>query len=77
MSRSVQYVRVENVEIGVDSNSGLSYSVKIDGKWLWCPYSVTRKREINPKVNGQDVVEIERWWLERNNVEVEVEEVDE
>jgi hypothetical protein len=62
------HVRVENVEIGVDSNSGKSFNVKIDGLWLWCPYSVIRKREINQQVHGEDAIEVERWWLEHNEV---------
>lgn len=65
------HVRVPNVEIGNDSRSGLSFAVKIDGRWLWCPYDVTHKREINSKVVGQDAIEVERWWLEHNEVEVE------
>lgn len=64
------HVRVEGVEVGVDSRSGQSYSVKIDGLWLWCPYSITKKREINHKVHGQDAIEVERWWLEHNEVGV-------
>lgn len=60
------YVTLENVEVGIDSNTGAAFSCKINGKHEWVPYSQTRARHINKRVHDADSIEVKRWLAEKN-----------
>ena len=64
-----KYVRIENCEVGIDSNSGLAFSVEIEEQFYWVPYSQCRKRVINDKARNSDSIEVAAWWAEKNGIE--------
>lgn len=66
-----KHVKIENVDIGADSHSGLAFSCKIEDKHYWVPYSVCRARHINKQVHNMDAIEVEAWWAEKNEIEGE------
>ena len=65
MSRDM-YVMIENVDIGVDSNSGAAVSIEIDGKHCWVPYSQIKALHRDKKVHGNDKFEVTLWLAEKN-----------
>ena len=66
-----KYVRIDNCEVGIDSNSGLAFSCEIEGEHYWVPYSQCRKRVINDKIHNSDSIEVAAWWAEKNEIEGE------
>ena len=65
MSRDM-YVTIENVDIGVDSNSGAAVSIEINGEHHWVPYSQIKALHRDTKVHGNDKFEVKLWLAEKN-----------
>lgn len=59
------YVTIEDVEIGIDTDSGLAFHCKINDEWVFVPYSQVRARH-NSKNQGCDSIEVARWLAEKN-----------
>ena len=68
---SDRYVRITDCSVGVDSDSGLAFRCEIEGDSYWVPYSICRKREVNHKIKASDVIEVEAWWANKNELEGE------
>jgi len=68
---SDRYVKITDCDIGNDSRTGLAFACTIEGKLYWVPYSVCQKRAVNSKTKDVDVIEVESWWAERNELEGE------
>lgn len=60
------YVTIEGVECGIDSNSGAAYSCEIAGKHYWVQYSQTKERHINKQTHNSDSIVVARWLAEKN-----------
>ena len=65
---STNYVTLEGT-VGDDSRSGLAFKFTTDDTSHWVPYSARRARHVNTKVKGQDKIEVEKWWAEKNEIE--------
>lgn len=61
-----EYVRITECRVGSDSESGKAFNCKIDGEWVWVPYSQCKARHINQKVHGEDVIEVSKWLADKN-----------
>lgn len=63
---SDDYVTLEGVECGVDSNSGAAYSCEIKGAHYWVPYSQTKERHLDRRNHHSDRIVVARWLAEKN-----------
>lgn len=66
-----EYVTLRDVEIGIESASGLAVSVEIDGEHYWVPLSQVRAMHKDSRTHNSDSIEVSRWWLDRNEIETE------
>lgn len=65
MSREqTEYVKLEEVTIGSDSDSGLAVLVTINDKSEWVPYSQI-KSLTRTHNKGADTLEVARWLAEK------------
>ena len=60
------FVTIEYVEIGIDTDSGLAFHCKIKNEWVFVPYSQVRARHIQNRNQDGDSIEVERWLAEKN-----------
>ena len=65
-----EYTTITDCAVGDDSASGKAYACQIDGAYYWVPYSVTRRRSINTRTKNRDSIEVESWWVEKNEIDV-------
>lgn len=56
-----KFVEFKEIEIGIDSDSGLAVSVKIDEEWHWIPYSQIEEIDRDPRSQRNDRVVMSRW----------------
>ena len=61
-------VHFENISIGADSDSGNAVMVKFEDEWIWIPYSQITKLFRNPRVQGSDSIDIQRWLVEKRGL---------
>ena len=62
-------VKITDCAIGDDSKSGAAFLCEIDGRDFWVPYSVTTSRAVNTRSKASDVIVVEAWWAEKNELE--------
>lgn len=55
------FVTLSNVEIGIDSPSGLAVRIRFEGEWEWVPYSQLRALHRDKRVVGNDSIEVAAW----------------
>lgn len=64
-----EYVTLEGVEIGEDSDSGLAFSCLINMTQYWVPYSQTKALHRNRAAKNASSIEVTLWWVEKNEIE--------
>lgn len=70
MASDREYVTIEGVQIGDDTESGLAFQCVIDDDVYYVPYSQTRARHRNERVKNGDSIEVTRWWAEKEEIDV-------
>lgn len=67
--RGDEYVTLYDVEVGINSSSGKAISVKVNDEWKWIPLSLVNSIHRNPRVRGEDAIEVARWFVEKEGLD--------
>ena len=65
---SQELITFGNVEIGVESNSGLAVSVEIDGTHYWVPLSQVTEMHRDDRTHNADKIVVTAWWAKKNGL---------
>lgn len=71
-----KFVRVEGVEIGIESGSGLAVSVYFpdlgdavdDAAHRWVPLSQVNSMRRDRATHNNDMIEVASWWLRKEGL---------
>jgi hypothetical protein len=66
--RTDECIELKEVEVGVDSDSGLAVSVKIEDEWHWIPYSQVEEIHRDPRSHDNDRIVITKWLAEKKGL---------
>ena len=63
-----EVVSFDNVEIGMESASGLAVSVEIDGAQFWIPLSQVTEMHRDPRTRHSDRIVVAQWWAKKQGL---------
>ena len=65
---SQELVTFEDVEIGMESQSGLAVSVEIKGEHYWVPLSQVTEMHRDPRKHDSDRIVVTAWWAKKQGL---------